>query len=146
MRLRHIEVFQAIRQTGSVSAAAQLLHVSQPAVSKVLQHAEQRLRFVFQGGFNRGGSFEFPEKWFDAKHHDGVGDRRDVRAQVLAGKGLDVSQDANGHQWVLQYDACDVSTADRVDAFVALFKPSGCLPEDGHLLAAEKRHPVINVF
>ena len=40
MRLRHIEVFQAIRQTGSVSAAAQLLHVSQPAVSKVLQHAE----------------------------------------------------------------------------------------------------------
>ena len=110
-----------------------------------LQHAEQRLRFVFQGGFNRGGSFEFPEKWFDAKHHDGVGDRREVRAQVLAGKGLDVSQDANGHQWVLQYDACDVSTADRVDAFVALFKPSGCLPEDGHLLAAEKRHPVIDV-
>ena len=46
MRLRHIEVFQAIRQTGSVSAAAQLLHVSQPAVSKVLQHAEQRLGFA----------------------------------------------------------------------------------------------------
>jgi DNA-binding transcriptional LysR family regulator len=46
MRLRHIEIFQAIRQTGSVSAAAQLLHVSQPAVSKVLQHAEmQRLGF-----------------------------------------------------------------------------------------------------
>ena len=45
MRLRHIEVFQAIRQTGSVSAAAQLLHVSQPAVSKVLQHAEQWLGF-----------------------------------------------------------------------------------------------------
>ena len=45
MRLRHIEVFQAIRQTGSVSAAAQLLHVSQPAVSKVLQPAEQRLGF-----------------------------------------------------------------------------------------------------
>lgn len=46
MRLRHIEVFQAIRQTGSVSAAAQLLHVSQPAVSKVLQHAEQQLGFA----------------------------------------------------------------------------------------------------
>lgn len=45
MRLRHIEVFQAIRQTGSISAAAQWLHVSQPAVSKVLQHAEQRLGF-----------------------------------------------------------------------------------------------------
>ncbi|MGH8405758.1 MAG: LysR family transcriptional regulator, partial [Pseudomonas sp.] len=25
MRLRHIEIFQAIRQTGSISAAAQLL-------------------------------------------------------------------------------------------------------------------------
>ena len=111
-----------------------------------LQYAEQRLRLIFQGGFNRRGSLELPEKRFDAKHHDGVGDRRDVRAQMLAGKGLDVGQDANGHQWVLQYDACDVSTADRVDAFVALFKPSGCLPEDGHLLAAEKRHPVINVF
>ncbi|NMY35589.1 MULTISPECIES: LysR substrate-binding domain-containing protein [unclassified Pseudomonas] len=46
MRLRHIEVFQAIRQTGSVSAAAQLLHVSQPAVSKVLQHAELQLGFA----------------------------------------------------------------------------------------------------
>lgn len=45
MRLRHIEVFQAIRQTGSVSAAAQLLHVSQPAVTKVLQHAELQLGF-----------------------------------------------------------------------------------------------------
>lgn len=45
MRLRHIEIFQAIRQTGSVSGAAQLLHVSQPAVSKVLQHAELRLGF-----------------------------------------------------------------------------------------------------
>ncbi|MFC6337015.1 LysR family transcriptional regulator [Pseudomonas sp. CCM 7891] len=45
MRLRHIEIFQAIRQTGSVSAAAQLLHVSQPAVSKVLQHAELQLGF-----------------------------------------------------------------------------------------------------
>ncbi|MDF2796995.1 MAG: LysR family transcriptional regulator [Pseudomonas orientalis] len=46
MRLRHIEIFQAIRQTGSISAAAQLLHVSQPAVTKVLQHAELQLGFA----------------------------------------------------------------------------------------------------
>ncbi|MGH8483700.1 MAG: LysR family transcriptional regulator, partial [Pseudomonas sp.] len=45
MRLRHIEVFQAIRQTGSISGAAQLLHVTQPAVSKILQHAEAQLGF-----------------------------------------------------------------------------------------------------
>ncbi|UVJ42366.1 LysR substrate-binding domain-containing protein [Pseudomonas sp. LS1212] len=46
MRLRHIEVIQAILQTGNLSAAAQLLHISQPAVSKTLQHAEQQLGFL----------------------------------------------------------------------------------------------------
>jgi DNA-binding transcriptional LysR family regulator len=40
MRLRHIEVFHAIMRTGSLSKAAELLCVSQPAVSKVLAHAE----------------------------------------------------------------------------------------------------------
>ena len=46
MRLRHIEVFQAIRQAGSISGAAQLLHISQPAVTKTLQHAESQLGFA----------------------------------------------------------------------------------------------------
>lgn len=45
MRLRHIEVFHAIKQTGSISRAAALLGVSQPAASKVLQHAETALGF-----------------------------------------------------------------------------------------------------
>ena len=45
MRLRHIEVFHAIKQTGSISKAAALLGVSQPAASKVLQHAESSLGF-----------------------------------------------------------------------------------------------------
>ena len=44
MRLRHIEVFHAVMQAGTVSGAAQLLHISQPAVTKVLQHCEARLR------------------------------------------------------------------------------------------------------
>ena len=43
MRLRHIEVFHAIMQAGSISGAAQLLHISQPAVTKLLQHAEAQL-------------------------------------------------------------------------------------------------------
>jgi DNA-binding transcriptional LysR family regulator len=43
MRLRHIEVFHAVMQAGSVSGAAQLLHISQPAVTKALQHCELRL-------------------------------------------------------------------------------------------------------
>ncbi|MBG23167.1 MAG: LysR family transcriptional regulator [Idiomarinaceae bacterium] len=46
MRLRHIEVFHAIYTTGSVTQAAQILHISQPAVSKSLAHAEQQLGFA----------------------------------------------------------------------------------------------------
>jgi len=45
MRLRHIEVFYAVYTTGSVSGAARVLNVSQPAVSKVLRHAEDQLGF-----------------------------------------------------------------------------------------------------
>lgn len=45
MRLRHIEVFHAVYSSGSVTRAAELLHVSQPSVSKVLAHAEQQLGF-----------------------------------------------------------------------------------------------------
>lgn len=40
MRLRQIEVFRAVMLTGTVSEAARLLHVSQPVVTRVLQHAE----------------------------------------------------------------------------------------------------------
>ncbi len=43
MRLRHIEVFNAIMLTGSVSGAARLVNVTQPAVSRILQHAELQL-------------------------------------------------------------------------------------------------------
>ena len=45
MRTRDIEVFNSIYNTGSVTAAAKLLNVSQPSVSKVLAHAEQQLGF-----------------------------------------------------------------------------------------------------
>lgn len=46
MRLRHIEVFNAVMLTGSVSAAARLINVTQPAVSRTLQHAEIQLGFA----------------------------------------------------------------------------------------------------
>ncbi|HNP64707.1 MAG TPA: LysR family transcriptional regulator [Woeseiaceae bacterium] len=45
MRLRHIEVFHAVYTTGSVTLAAKLLSISQPAVSKMLSHAEGQLGF-----------------------------------------------------------------------------------------------------
>ncbi len=45
MRLRHVEILYAIKKTGSISAAAEALSITQPAASKVLKHAEQRLGF-----------------------------------------------------------------------------------------------------
>ena len=39
MNLRQIEVFRAVMLTGGVGTAAELLHVSQPAISKVLAQA-----------------------------------------------------------------------------------------------------------
>ncbi|MBY4895568.1 LysR family transcriptional regulator [Cupriavidus sp. AU9028] len=52
MRLRQIEVFRAVMLTGTVSEAARLLHVSQPVVTRVLQHAEASLGFRL---FDRSG-------------------------------------------------------------------------------------------
>lgn len=46
MRLRHIEVFNSVMLTGSVSGAARLINVTQPAVSRILQHAELQLGFA----------------------------------------------------------------------------------------------------
>ncbi|UNK56164.1 LysR family transcriptional regulator [Pseudoxanthomonas daejeonensis] len=43
--MRQIEVFHAVYTTGSISAAARSLHVSQPSVSKVLHHTQYQLGF-----------------------------------------------------------------------------------------------------
>jgi molybdate transport repressor ModE-like protein len=40
MNARHLEIFRAIMRHGSLTAAAEALHVSQPAVSKMLRHFE----------------------------------------------------------------------------------------------------------
>ena len=45
MNLRQIEVFHAVMLTGSVTAAARYLNVSQPAISNVLKHTELQLKF-----------------------------------------------------------------------------------------------------
>ncbi|WP_051235794.1 LysR family transcriptional regulator [Ottowia thiooxydans] len=53
MKLRQLEVLHAILQTGSITQAARLLHVSQPSVSTILQHCEAQLGvalFVRAGG------------------------------------------------------------------------------------------------
>jgi DNA-binding transcriptional LysR family regulator len=43
INLRQIEVFRAIMLTHSMSGAAKALHVSQPAISRLVSHTEQRL-------------------------------------------------------------------------------------------------------
>lgn len=43
LNLRQIEVFRAVMVTGSISGAAKLLMVSQPAISRMLSHTEQRI-------------------------------------------------------------------------------------------------------
>jgi len=45
MHLRYIEMFQAILQAGTLTDAASLLNISQPAATKLLQQAERRLGF-----------------------------------------------------------------------------------------------------
>jgi len=49
-KLRHMEVFRAVMLTGSISAAAKMLYVSQPAVSKLITYIESRLALAL---FNR---------------------------------------------------------------------------------------------
>ncbi|MFC7398539.1 LysR family transcriptional regulator [Chelatococcus sp. GCM10030263] len=44
MKLRHMEVFHAIMRTGSVTGAARILNVTQPAVSTMLKNCERQLQ------------------------------------------------------------------------------------------------------
>ena len=46
MNLRQLEVFQAVLQTGSMSAAARLLCVTPSAVSKAVAHTELQLGYA----------------------------------------------------------------------------------------------------
>ncbi|MGY8632032.1 LysR substrate-binding domain-containing protein [Bradyrhizobium sp. 14AA] len=43
--MRELEVFRRVMELGTITAAAEELHVSQPAVSRTLQQAERRLGF-----------------------------------------------------------------------------------------------------
>ncbi|MEP9377810.1 LysR substrate-binding domain-containing protein [Aquabacter sp. CN5-332] len=44
MNLRQMEVFYAVMRSGSVSGAARMLNVTQPAVSAILKHCESQLK------------------------------------------------------------------------------------------------------
>lgn len=46
MKIKQLEVFNAIMTTGSISSAARLLHLSVPAVSQTLAQTENYLGFL----------------------------------------------------------------------------------------------------
>ncbi len=57
MNARDIEIFRAVMQNRTLSAAAEVLHVSQPALSKAVRHCEDRLGFRL---FQRAGGRLIP--------------------------------------------------------------------------------------
>ncbi|WP_296278881.1 LysR substrate-binding domain-containing protein [Pseudoxanthomonas sp.] len=73
MRLRHIELFQALLQAGTLTGAARLLHISQPAASKLLQHAETGLGFALFERVN-GRLVLTPQGRMMREHIERVGD------------------------------------------------------------------------
>lgn len=46
LNIRQIEVFRAVMITGTIRGASELLFVSQPAVSRLLSHTEERIGFA----------------------------------------------------------------------------------------------------
>ncbi len=60
MRARQLEVFTAVMRIGTVTGAARMLNISQPALSQVLRHTEDELGFLL---FNRekGRLYPTPE-------------------------------------------------------------------------------------
>ncbi|HTN65899.1 MAG TPA: LysR family transcriptional regulator [Burkholderiaceae bacterium] len=52
MQLRQLEVFYAVMMTGSISAAARMLNITQPGASKIIQQLERRSGFSL---FTRAG-------------------------------------------------------------------------------------------
>ncbi len=91
MNLRHIEIFHAVYVNGSVSAAARVLNVSQPSVSKMLRHAESLLGFPL---FHRANGGLVPTE--DA--HSLFADVREIqdRVQALREAGRNIRRGSGG--------------------------------------------------
>ncbi|MFZ0501234.1 MAG: LysR family transcriptional regulator [Steroidobacteraceae bacterium] len=54
MNLHHLAIFHAIAETGSISACAERLHISQPAISRQLKEFERRMSVVLFERLPRG--------------------------------------------------------------------------------------------
>lgn len=67
MNLRQIEMFRAIMSTGSFTAAAALMHISQPGVSRAVRHLETQLGVAL---FERRQGRIFPTAEAQALHRE----------------------------------------------------------------------------
>ncbi|GGJ89542.1 LysR family transcriptional regulator [Pseudomonas matsuisoli] len=76
LNLRQIEVFRAVMIAGSISGASKLLLISQPAVSRMLSHAEARIGFQL---FERHKGRLFPSPEARRLFHDVESVYRDVQ-------------------------------------------------------------------
>ncbi len=54
MNLHHLAIFHAVAETGSISACAERMHISQPAVSRQLKEFEQRIGVLLFERLPRG--------------------------------------------------------------------------------------------
>lgn len=85
MNLRELEVFRAIMRDGTITAAANSLGISQPAVSKLVAHLEDRLGYAL---FDRIGGRLAPTMEARLLHADA--DRAFRQLEALASLARDV--------------------------------------------------------
>ena len=92
MNLRQLEVFQAVLQTGNMSAAARLLCITPSAVSKAIAHTELQLGYRL---FNRSpaGLTPTPEAQVLAARFDNL--REGAKASIVASKANKVASAAS---------------------------------------------------
>jgi len=122
--LRHIEVFNAVMRAGSVTGAARILNVTQPAVSSTLKHFENRLKIKL---FLRNGARLEPTPEAHAIYPDIAGifgriDAVERLAQDLAGGRLGTLSVAAAYPIANSYLAEAVATfiAERPSVRVTL--------------------------
>ena len=135
MNLRQLEVFEAVMRTGSLTEAARVLGVSQPAVSKSIRLTEQAAGFVL---FRRSRGRLYPSPEAEAL----VPEVRRV-SEELRGMGILLKQLRDGHAGKLTI-ACVASVAqslvapalvrlraDRIDTRIELLVlPTGQVAEN----------------
>ena len=97
MRLRHIEVFHAIMQVGTISGAAKLLYVTQPAVTRfpsmqcrlATQHTREIVNALLLGECDFALSLQDPvqcirEAAVECLVHSGLQRRTAARTEPIA--------------------------------------------------------------